>query len=304
MDTDDLALFADVARRGNFAAVARAQDCDPSAVSRAVAALEDRLGVRLFQRSTRRVVLTEAGERFLARVEPLLADLAQAQEEAREINARPAGTVRITASVSLGQTLLVPVVTQARRQFPDLRLELLLTDTNLDLVAERIDLAVRLGPGVSGDVVAARLFDTRYRVVASPRYAAAGTPPLAAPQDLAAHRCLLFALPEFRVRWRFRDAAGTVTEVPVSGDVVISNAIALRDCAIAGLGPALLADWLTEDARRGGALVDLFPHHRATATDFDTGAWLLYPSRAFLPHRTRAVADVIRQRLGRGAQTS
>jgi DNA-binding transcriptional LysR family regulator len=293
MDLQALRDFVDVARRGSFAAVARERETDPSTISRSIAALEAALGTRLFQRSTRLLALTEAGGLYLARVEPLLEEMERAAEEARMVSATPSGTLRLTASVAFGQTWLVPLLPELRAAFPALRMELLLSDARLDLVAERVDLAIRLAPRIEGDFVAARLFRTRYRVCASPEYLAA-SPPLVAPPDLEAHRCLLSALPEYRSRWRFRAPDGTLSEVPVAGDLATTNALALRDCARAGMGPALLADWLVGADLAGGRLVDPFPGLEVTATDFETSAWLVYPSRSWLPAKVRAVIDLLR----------
>lgn len=296
MDLESCRIVLDVARRGSFAAVARDRDTDPSTISRAVASLERELGLRLFQRSTRRLALTEAGAHFAGRVEPLLDELSRVGEEARASTAAPTGTLRLTTSVAFGQVRLVKLLPALRRTYPTLRLELLLTDANLDLVAERIDLAIRLAPRVEQDYVAARLLRTRYRVVVSPGYLP-NAPPLRSPVDLARHRCLLSALPDYRSRWRFLGADAVVAEVAVDGDIVTTNALALRECVLAGLGPALLADWLVGDDLAAGRLIDPFPEHRATATDFDTGVWLVYPSRAWVPAKVRAAIGVIRDGL-------
>lgn len=302
MDLDDLNLVVAVARAGSFAAVARSRELDPSSVSRAVAAVEQRLGLRLFQRTTRRLSLTEAGEAYLTRVQPLLEELDQARDAAQATRHGPLGTLRVTASVTFGQRCLVPLLPEFRRVFPQLGLELLLTDANLDLVAERVDLAIRLGPAPTGDLIGRKLFDTHYRVCAGASYMRGDLP--AEPGDLARHDCLLFLLPDFRGRWRFRDAGGLVTEVPVRGEVAISNAMALRDCALAGLGPALLADWLIDEDLARGALVDLFPAYEVTATDFATAAWLLYPSRRFLPRKVVLASEFLQRHLRRPSSTS
>jgi DNA-binding transcriptional LysR family regulator len=165
-----LRLFLAVAQHASFAAAAREHELDPSAVSRAVAALEKELGIRLLQRSTRRVTLTEAGVAYLNRVEPVVQELEAAAEEASALSSAPRGVLRLTASVAFGNRCLVPLLPRLRSTFPELALELLLTDANLDLGAERIDLAVRLAPSVSADVIGVKLFDTRYRVCASPSW--------------------------------------------------------------------------------------------------------------------------------------
>jgi DNA-binding transcriptional LysR family regulator len=296
MDTDILTLFADVARRGSFAAVARERAIAPSLVSRAVAQLEAELGVRLLQRSTRRMALTDAGARYLARIEPLIEDLARARDEAQEASAEPTGTLRLTASITLGQMRLVPLMPELRRRFPRLTFDLIFDDTPFDLVAERIDLAIRLGPAPRQDVVAVKLSDTRYRVCASPDYLArVGAPER--PEDLRAHSCVLFSLPAFRRAWLFRDAEGRVTEVPIAGDVMVSTLLGVHPCAVAGLGPALLSRWLTDQDVAAGRLVDLFPAYEAAGSDFAMAAWLLYPNRSYLPNKVRQVADFLRRAL-------
>ncbi|WP_376089210.1 LysR family transcriptional regulator [Roseomonas sp. CCTCC AB2023176] len=298
MDLPSLRLLFDVARRGSFAAVAKDRGTDPSSVSRAVAALEAELGLRLFQRTTRRMAPTEAGDRYLRRIEPLVEELDRANAEARTATAGPTGTLRLTSSVSFGQVRILPTLPAFRARYPDLRLDLLLTDANLDLVAERVDLAIRLAPAVEGDHVAAKLADTRYRVVASAAYLHRQGKP-ATPHDLAAHRCLLFPIREFRTRWTFRDATGRTEGIPVEGDITISSAMALRDAAIAGLGPALLADWLVDAPLAEGTLLDVFPEHDVTATTFSTAAWLVYPSRAYLPEKVRAMITHLRATFAR-----
>ncbi|NJM82305.1 MAG: LysR family transcriptional regulator [Tabrizicola sp.] len=298
MNMADLSLFAETARAGSFAAVARARGTDPSTISRSVASLEAELGVRLFQRTTRSLALTEAGDLYLSRALPLIEELARIGSEARATKAETRGTLRLTASVTFGQAMILPLLPGFRAAYPDISLECLFTDQNLDLVADRIDLAVRLAPAIEGDVIASKLMSTRYRVVASPGYLAKA-PPLAAPGELAGHRFLLFSIRPFRNRWIFRDAAGRLSDVPVRGDLVISPAGAILDAALAGLGVALLPNYLSDPAIADGRLTRLLTGWEVTATTFDTGAWIVYPSRSFLPAKTRAMIDFLGQRLPR-----
>jgi DNA-binding transcriptional LysR family regulator len=297
MNLTDLALFAETARLGSFAAVAKARDTDPSTVSRKLAALEDSLGVRLFQRTTRSLSLTEAGDLYLTRALPLIEELTRIGLEARETKAEPKGTLRLTASVTFGQAMILPLLPDFRAAYPDIRLECLFTDQNLDLIADRIDLAIRLAPSIEGDVIAARLMTTRYRVVASPAYLSMA-PVLTDPGHLAAHRLLLFTIHPFRSRWLFRDPTGT-REMPVVGDIMVSPAGAILDAALAGMGVALLPNYLTDPHIVSGRLTRLLTPWEVTATTFDTGAWLVYPSRSFLPLKTRAMIDFLNARLPR-----
>lgn len=296
MQLEALQIFADVAHRASFSPVARDRNVEPSSISRAVASLEAKLGIRLFQRSTRKLTLTEAGALYLERVEPLLDAAREAADEARSLDRSPSGTLRLTASVAFGHAWLTPLLPRFRAAFPDLKLELLLSDANVDLVAERIDLAIRLGEAVSGDLIGTKLFATQYVICATPAYLA-GAPPLTRPSDLRAHRCLRFALPDYRVRWMFKKD-GAVETVEVDGDLVGSNALTLRDCAREDLGPALLPDWLVAGDLAAGLLVDCLPDYRAAATSFDTAAWLLYPSRTLLPNKIRVTVDFLRAQVG------
>jgi len=296
MDSDTLKTFITVARQGSFAAAAQIIEIDPSQVSRVIAGLEKELGVRLFQRTTRHMALTEAGALYLSRVDSIVDELADARDQALAVNAAPRGHLRLTASVAFGQVCLVPLLAEFRTTFPDIVLELLLTDDNLDLIANRIDLAIRLAPCINKDLICAKLFDTRYRVCASPGYQSLASP-IRTPLDIAQHESVRFTLPDFRTRWLFRDQASTIIEVPVKGGIVLSNALAIRECMLDGLGPALLANWLVDDDIRAGRCLDLFPDHEVTATSFDTAAWLIYPSRRFLPNKVRVVIDFFRRHL-------
>jgi DNA-binding transcriptional LysR family regulator len=300
MEIETLRVLVETAQLGSFAAVARGRGLDPSTVSRMVAQAEQALGIRVFQRTTRRLSLTEAGESFVRSAESIVDEFGRAHEAARGNHARATGSLRLTTSVAFGQIWLVPLLSQFRAAFPELSLELVLTDSNVDLIRDRIDLAIRLAPAIEGDVVCAKLRDTRYRVCASPGYLQS-CPPLARPSDLTNHQSLLFSFPGFRSRWLFRSRSKRLTEVPVLGAIVISNALGLRDAALAGLGPALLADWLIDRDLDAGRLIDVFPKFDVTATTFETAAWLVYPSRSFLPAKVRLMIDFLRANLGRSS---
>ena len=297
VDVALLRTFVAVARAGSFAAVARERGADPSSVSRQVAALEAELGVRLFDRTTRRLVATEAGRLYATRVAPLLDGLELARDEVADAVSAPRGLLRVTASVALGERWLVPRIARFRAAWPDVEVELLLTDAVVDLSAGGVDVALRLGTGVEGALVATRLMDTRYRAVASPRFLERHGRP-ATPADLARLECLAFALPGHRSRWRFRrrgtDRDDDVDDVEPTGALAISNALGLRRAALDGLGVALLANWTVDDDVAAGALVDLFPDRDASPTGFDTAAWIVYPERAYVPAKLRAFIDCLK----------
>ena len=297
MDTEQLKTFVDVIDQGSFAAVARQRNVAPSAVTRAVAGLEQTLGVRLLQRTTRRLALTEAGEAFLLRAREALALLDEASEAARDRSGQAHGRVRLTTSVTYGQHLLLPLLPALHREHPGLSLDLQFSDQVVDLLAERVDLALRLGPPTDSSLVGLQLQAMRYRVCASPDYLARHGRP-ATPAELGHHDCLRFPLPGFATLWRFREGgAGPVEAVPVKGWLTLSPALALHQAARDGLGPVLLAEWLVAEDLAAGRLVDLFPQHEVTASHFDSAVWLLYPSREHLPLRVRVLIDFLKARL-------
>jgi DNA-binding transcriptional LysR family regulator len=298
MDMAALQLFVDVVKQGSFAAVARDRDLDPSSVSRTISSLEAELGVRLFQRTTRRLSPTEAGVTYFERIEPLLEELQQAIDITTDVSEQPQGILRVTASVSFGHHCIMPLLPEFAARYPDLTVDLWLTDAVVDLLANRIDVAVRLGILADSTLMAQRLIPTHYAACASPAYLQR-TAALKRPQDLAQHNCLRFPLSGFRSRWLFKDPAGRVSEIPITGRVLISSAIALQHCAIAGMGVALLPNWLVAADLQAGKLVNVFPDYEVTATDFSTAAWLVYPSRSYVPLKVRVFMDFLMRKIGR-----
>jgi len=294
MNTVDLDTFIVVIRHGSFAAAARELHLDPSSVSRTVAALESELGTRLLQRNTRKLALTEAGAAFVERVAPLLEELEQVRHAAVDTSTQPHGTLRITASNAFGMQRVVPLLPAFCKAHSALKLDIVLTDTMLDLVAERIDVAIRIGALRDSTLIAVPLLKMRYRVVASPMWLQSLDVPPSTPEDLARGDCLTYSMPGFRERWLFRLEDGPTTAVTVQPRLHSANGLVLRHLACSGLGFALLPDWLVRDDLAAGRLVDLFPQHEVKLADAPTGVWLLYPSRSYVPAKVRAFIDFMR----------
>ena len=290
MDPSGIRILADVARAGGFAPVARTRGVAPSTLTRAVAALERQVGARLLQRTTRRVALAAAGADFLDRALPAL-DALDAAREAAAGDAEPSGALRVGASTAYGQAVIAPALPAFRARHPGVTVELVLSDARADLIAERLDLAVRHGAMADSGLIARRLAAVRYVVVGSPSYLAASAP-VAAPEDLSAHDLLGFDLPAFRAGWTFEGAEETIT-VPVSPVIAATGALTLRACALSGAGLALLPNWaVAEDVARG-TLVRVLPGWTVRGAEADPRAalWLVMPSRAFVPARARAFAE-------------
>lgn len=296
MEINAVRVFVDVMKQGSFAAVARQRRVDPSSVSRSIANLEEELGFRLFQRTTRRLAPTEAADEYFARVEGLISEFDLASEAALDLVSMPTGTLRVTACTSFGQRVLAPILAEFRSRYPELTIDLQLLDHAVDLVEDKIDLAVRFGNKPEGNFMVSRLVPRHFRVCASPAYIEEHGV-LNNPSALEERDSLLFSLPGYRSAWKFRREGEPVFSVPVAGHLLISHGLTMTQCAVAGLGPALLPDWLCGKEIADGELMDLFPDYECTATDFDTSAWLVYPSRSYMPAKLRVFIDFLREKV-------
>lgn len=296
MEIDSVRVFVDVMKQGSFAAVARQRQVDPSSISRSIANLESELGFRLFQRTTRKLSPTEAAGEYFTRVEGLIDEFELASEAALDLVSMPTGTLRVTACTSFGQRVLAPILPELRSRYPDLTIDLFLVDHSVDMVEEKIDLAVRFGKQPEGNYVVSKLVPRHFRICASPAYLMQHGK-LEDPRALEERDCLLFSLPGYRNAWKFRRKGEPVFSVPVAGHLLVSHGETMTKCAVAGLGPALLPDWLCGKEIADGELVDLFPEYECTATDFDTSAWLVYPSRSYVPVKQRVFIDFLRKKI-------
>jgi len=297
MNQKSLRLFTEVAAKLSFAAVADDRNMDPSSISRSIAQLESDLGIRLLHRTTRHMSLTEAGARFFHRISNILDDYDQALDQARQIHVQPRGTLRLTASIAFGEEVIIPLLPTFQMQYPKIKLELLLTDVNLDIVNDRIDMAIRLGTQLSGDMVVTRLFPTKYHVCATPEYLDLNTP-IEKPDDLQKHNCIRFTMNSFRDSWRFyHPATEQEQSLAVDGNFCVSSALSLKSLVLQNTGVGLLADWLIRDELLQGQLIDVLPDYRVTATDFTTAAWIVFPSRTYIPKKTRAMIEFLKSQL-------
>ncbi|WP_437849610.1 LysR substrate-binding domain-containing protein [Sorangium sp. So ce363] len=286
----EMRAFLEVARRQSFSAAARALGLTSSSVSKQVARLEERLGAQLLRRTTRRVSLTEAGNLYAERTDRILSDIEEAQRAVADLDGTPRGTLRISAPTVLGSIRVAPAVLACRARYPELRIDLDLTDRIVDLVAERIDVAVRLAAEISpASLVARRLADDLRVLCASPRYLRRhGTPRCL--EDLADHDCITLNL-EPVARWTLVGPEGERV-VPVSGTFRSSDTITLRDAAVAGVGLANLPDYVVQDQLESGALRRVLPEYGASKR----ASFAVYaaPARAAV----RVVVDALARAMG------
>lgn len=292
----EMRAFLEVARRQSFSAAARALGLTSSSVSKQIARLEERLGAQLLRRTTRRVSLTEAGHLYAERTGRILADVEEAQRAVADLDGTPRGTLRISAPTVLGTLRVAPAVLACRARYPELRIDLDLTDRLVDLVAERVDVAVRLAVAISpASLVARRLADDRRVLCASPRYLRRhGTPRRL--EDLADHDCLTLNFDPV-ARWMLVGPEGERV-LPVSGTFRSSDTMTLRDAAVAGLGLANLPDYVVQEHLESGALRRVLPEYGASKR----ASFAVYatPARAAV----RILVEALAKAMGPGAAGS
>lgn len=260
----DLQLFASVVEQKSFSAAARTHSTTLSAASKRVARLENLLGARLLERTTRRVLPTDAGASFYAYAARILSELSDAENELSSLGGKPSGTLRVSAPLLLGERHLVPLLTEFLERYPDVRIELALSDAFVNLVADRVDIALRVGALTDSSLVRVKVGVARGVIVASPTYLQrAGTPQT--PRDLTGHTCLRYANVPAAKEWRFRNAGEGMT-VPVLGNLTVNHGGGLREAAIAGAGIARLPDFLVSDAIASGDLVEVLPKYAVEPT--------------------------------------
>jgi len=263
-----------------FSQAGRRLSLPKSTISHRVRQLEERLGVRLLQRTPRIVRLTEEGSVFYHRCLRILAELEEA--EVRQESKEPAGTLRLSGPIEFGMQILSGLLAEFLTAHPRLRLKLELTSRNVDIVEEGYDAALRIGMLEDSALVSRRILSIPRGLYASPVYLAARGRPRQ-PDDLTSHACLRFDTTFYHGAWVFAGPGGQVSVQP-TGVVEANNLTVLRDAAIAGLGVALLPCYQCHDAERDGRLERVMPEWRPSSAD----VYVLYPSKRHVPSRIRA----------------
>jgi DNA-binding transcriptional LysR family regulator len=287
----ELSAFIQVVELQSFSAAAERLDTTAAATSRRVKALEQRLGVRLLQRTTRNVQLTEVGEGFYQSARRILLELEDAEERARQHTSEVSGELRIAAPMSYGQRVLAPLMAGFAKHHPGIRCRLLLADDETDLVATGIDLALRISYPMDGSFIARPLRPVPRYLCAAPDYLARrGTPER--PEDLLSHDCLHYNLIREHDEWTFATPGGEQS-VAIRGAFCSNNGDVLCEAAIQGLGITLLPNFIVAPALAEGRLVRLLARfERSPLTLF-----AIYPSRQFVPAKVRLLLAFLEQAL-------
>jgi len=285
--------FVAVAAKGSLTAAAGAEGIAPAVVGRRIDALEERLGVKLLLRTTRRITLTHEGSAFLEDCQRLLADLANAEASVSEGGVKASGYLRITAPAGFGRRHVAPLVPGFVAQHPDVNVSLNLSDRLVDIVNEGFDCAVRVGDMPDSRLVSVRLADNRRLCVATPQYlAGAGMPKH--PNDLARHDCLTLSSDASQTRgWAFT-VDGKVVHLRLHGKLDCSDGQVLHDWCLAGLGIAWRSTWEVESQIAAGSLVSVLDDFAAPPN----GIYAVFTQRKHLPLRVRLWVDYLKQRYG------
>ncbi|MGO8916713.1 MAG: LysR family transcriptional regulator [Stellaceae bacterium] len=288
-----LEVFVKVVESQSFAAAAREVGLSPAMVSKHIQALEERLGARLLNRTTRRLSLTEVGRGYFERARQLLTELEEADRAASDLQAAPRGLLKMNAPFSFGIRHVGPAVAAYLAAYPEVSIDISLNDRYVDILAEGVDLALRIGRLADSSLIARRLAPIRLVVCAAPAYLERhGTP--RTPQDLAAHNCLLYTYASTVDEWRFIGPGGEDAVVRVSGHLLANNGDIIVAAALDGLGIALAPTFMAGEHVQAAKLVTLLPGYAAP----EGALYAVYPPGRHLSPKLRSFVDFLVQRFG------
>jgi DNA-binding transcriptional LysR family regulator len=288
----EMLVFTKVVESGSFSAAGEVLNLTPSAVSKLVTRIEERLGVRLFQRSTRHMETTPEGTTFYESCVRILEDIEEAEQNVAQGSAVPRGVLRVNASLPFGTHQLLPLIAEFAKRYPEITVDLSLSDAMADLQRDRIDVAIRMGPLIDANFRARLLGRSRRAVVATPSYIEAHGAP-AHPDDLVGHPCFNFSFRRSVDEWPF-SIDGKVVLIPVRGGMLTNNGETMRDLALRGLGVARLGLFHVAEDIRAGMLVELLSGFNPGDVEEINAIFL---NQRFMPLRVRAFIDFLAERI-------
>ncbi len=284
-----ISTFAEVAARGSLSAAARAEGVAPAMISRRLDALEERLGVKLLQRTTRKIALTNEGSSFLEDCQRILSELEEAESSVAERNASASGVLTISAPAGFGRQHVAPLIPDFLQQHQQLKLTLSLNDRVVDLIGEGVDVAIRIAALSDSSLIGVKLADNKRVVVAAPSYLQRHGVPKTL-DELSNHNCLAFSADGSQRGWTFRQSGKNVT-IKVDGNMVCNDGEVLHDWAISGRGLAWRSMWEVGAEIESGKLVSVLDEYTAPGNDI----YAIFAQRRHLPLRIRAFVDYLRQ---------
>ena len=289
----DIAVFVRVVDDGSFTRAAERLKLSRSVVSKYVTRLEERLGARLLNRTTRRLSLTEAGRIFYDRSRRGLRDIEDAEAEVSRLQETPSGVLRINAPMSFGILHIAPALHEFLVQYPNVSVEMNLDDRQVDVIAEGFDVSVRIADLPDSSLIARRLGPCRHTIVAAPSYLEKnGTP--RKPEELRDHNVITFAYQASTHTWHFLAPDGKPTSVAVSGSVQMNNSLALREALLTGVGITRTPTFVVGEDIKQGKLKSVLTDHET----LELSIYLVYPERRHLLPKVRAFVDFMATRIG------
>ncbi len=288
-----LRIFVRVVEAGSFSEAGRQLGMAPSSISRQINELEDSLGSRLFQRTTRKLSVTEAGELYYERATSIVTEIDEAKLALSQLDGTPTGILRLNVPGSLSRRYIVPIVVAFQEKFPGVEVVLLASDQVMDMIEHRIDLTIRLGVLKDSSLVARKIGSGRRVLCASTAYLDNTDPPKS-PADLALHNCLTFRENPGSNTWKFKNSNGVLSEVSVTGNLYANDGESLVAAAAMGHGIILVPEWLVNCELREGTLQEILTNY--TTTPKETPMYALYPRQRHLPPKVRAFIDFIVER--------
>lgn len=288
LDLNAMLVFSAVVDAGGFTAAARQLGVSKSAVSKQVSALEEQLGSRLLNRTTRRLSPTESGLALYERATRISAEAEAAEMAVNDLAHAPRGLLRLNAPMSFGQKRLGLAIAAFMQAYPDIRIDVTLNDRLVDLVEEGFDLAIRIGSLESSSLIARKLCPVEVKICAAPGYLETA-PTINRPADLVTHRCLIYSLRDRPADWKFKSEGGTTQTITVDPVLVANNGDFLQAVAEGGGGVAYLPDFVANDAIADGRLIELFPGTEGQSL----AAYAVYPAVRHLAAKVRIFVDFL-----------
>jgi len=285
--------FLLVVQTGSFSAAAREHGTTQATMSKKVAALEEQMGVKLLSRTSRELSLTEVGQEYYHRCVYILGELDEAESNARSQMERPTGQLRISAPVVFGRTFIGPILDEFLRDYPELKVDLHLSDQHVDLITERIDIAIRAKQLEDSTLVARHLFNNPMVIVAAPSYLNKNEIPIT-PEQLNAHNCILYSMQQSINVWHFNQGEQSLS-VPVSGNCRCDNGDIILQLALSGTGIAQLPVWMVGNFIDSGQLVRLLTDFEVKPLPFNA----VYPQNRYVPLKVRSFIDFIKRHIER-----
>lgn len=291
----EMDVFVQAVELNSFSAAGRRLGMSPSAVSKMISRIEDRLGTRLLVRSTRTLQLTPEGEIYRQRALRIVAEIEEAERAvAFGATAAPRGRLRVNSSVPVGVCCILPLVPKFLECYPEVELDVSLSDDVVDLIEERADIAIRVGPMRNSSLKARKLFESRVVVIASPDYVAKHGMP-AHPRDLAGHNCLNFNFRRIQDEWPFRDRETGATEMlAVSGNFLANNGVTVQQMCLAGLGIARLGLFHVRDDILAGRLIPLLEEYNPGDIEMTHAVFV---GHEYLAARVRSFVDFLAENI-------